>query len=260
MKLGACYNAFDGIELLESSIDSIRAVVDYVGVIYQEKSNFGNQPLEPVGPKIYRLVGMGKVDGVLEYVPEKYGGHLNELAKRNDGMMMCKHDGCTHFMSIDVDEFYVADELLAAKNEMLRGDFDSSACKMQTYYRTGEFVLDPLEEYFVPLIYKLDDRKLSMSTKWPVVADPTRRMEPGKIRIFEREEIQMHHMSYVRKDIRAKLINSSAYPNFKLRVEEIASHYENWEYGMQALLAGKERRLYNVTKVENKFNITDQCK
>ena len=35
MTLGACYNLFDGEELLESSIKSVRAEVAYVCVVYQ---------------------------------------------------------------------------------------------------------------------------------------------------------------------------------------------------------------------------------
>ena len=35
MKLGAAYNVFDGEELLENSIVSIRPEVDYVVVVYQ---------------------------------------------------------------------------------------------------------------------------------------------------------------------------------------------------------------------------------
>ena len=42
MKLGVSYNVFDGEELLESSIKSIRDNVDHISVVYQTISNFGN--------------------------------------------------------------------------------------------------------------------------------------------------------------------------------------------------------------------------
>ena len=41
MKLGVSYNLFDGEELLEGSIKQIRSEVDYISVVYQEVSNFG---------------------------------------------------------------------------------------------------------------------------------------------------------------------------------------------------------------------------
>ena len=37
-KLGVSYNLFNGEELLEASIKSIRQNVDYINVIYQEYS------------------------------------------------------------------------------------------------------------------------------------------------------------------------------------------------------------------------------
>jgi hypothetical protein len=42
MKLGCGYNLWDGEELLERSIESIRKHVDYVVVVYQTTSNFGS--------------------------------------------------------------------------------------------------------------------------------------------------------------------------------------------------------------------------
>ena len=42
MKLGVAYNVFDAEELLEYSINSIREFADYVVVVAQETSNYGN--------------------------------------------------------------------------------------------------------------------------------------------------------------------------------------------------------------------------
>ena len=42
MKLGVSYNIFDGEELLEGSIKQIKDQVDYISVVYQTISNFGN--------------------------------------------------------------------------------------------------------------------------------------------------------------------------------------------------------------------------
>ena len=43
MKLGLAYNLFDGEELLEYSLRSIRNNVDYISVQYQEISNHGEK-------------------------------------------------------------------------------------------------------------------------------------------------------------------------------------------------------------------------
>ena len=40
MKIGACYMVFDGEELLEFSIKSIRNSIDFISVTYQDFSYF----------------------------------------------------------------------------------------------------------------------------------------------------------------------------------------------------------------------------
>ena len=42
MRLGVSYNIFDGEEVLEGCIKQIREQVDFISVVYQTKSNFGN--------------------------------------------------------------------------------------------------------------------------------------------------------------------------------------------------------------------------
>ena len=41
MKLGISYNLFDGEELLEYSINSVRDSCDHINVVYQKISNWG---------------------------------------------------------------------------------------------------------------------------------------------------------------------------------------------------------------------------
>jgi hypothetical protein len=92
--------------------------------------------------------------------------------------------------------------------------------------------------------------------RFPVLVDPSRRLsifEPFKI--FQRKELEMHHMSYVRNDIRLKVENSSAYRNFAHRIEELVNHYENFKEGDQAMFAGKTCVYHNLQKVNNQFNI-----
>lgn len=256
MKLGVSYNIFDGEELLEFSSRSIRTCVDYIAVVYQELSNFGN----PANPGLVDLLRSLKernlIDDYVKYDPNlKLQPNANELAKRNIGLEMCRKNNCSHFLSIDCDECYKVKELNHAKNVVESGSFDSSACQMQTYYKTSEWALDPPEQYFVPLIYKLDDRKFVLSRPWPVAADPTRKLEPRKMIIFTRDEIEMHHYSFVRKDIMPKLINSSAGINYKDRMSFIGDYWKSWVPGTRALLTGKEDRYFNVVHRENTFGI-----
>ena len=72
---------------------------------------------------------------------------------------------------------------------------------------------------------------------------------------FERQDIEMHHLSYVRRDIGSKLRNSSAKANFNRNIDKIVDHFNKWTFGQKALLAGMEERLYDIKEVTPLFDI-----
>ena len=78
MKLIAIYSVFDGEELLEYSIKSIRNSVDYVLVIYQKISNFGviNNDVEN---KVMELKNNGLIDEIMYFKTIKQNPLLNEI-------------------------------------------------------------------------------------------------------------------------------------------------------------------------------------
>jgi hypothetical protein len=217
MKVGISYNVFDGEELLEPSIKSIRDNVDYISVVYQTVSNFGNPCDEGLVPLLEKLKEDGLIDEMFEYVPKvNKGGHFNETTKRNIGLYLSEGGGCDYHMAMDTDEFYTDEQFKYMKKTMEEGNYDSSASQMVTYYKEPIYRLEPKEEYYVSLLFKIKrGREYRIGHPFPVLVDPTRRMEPGNCKIFTREEVEMHHMSYIRKDLRKKLQNSSASPNFK---------------------------------------------
>jgi hypothetical protein len=250
MRVGVAYNVFDGEELLLPSVRRMRRFADKVVVVYSGTSNFGehNPGLAPVLERIERE---RLADVMVQHFPKKGAApHRNELDKRNLGLEQCLD--CDVFMTVDCDEFYVPEELDFALRVFVGTGRDSSACKMQTYYKRPDTVIVPAEEYYVPLFYRVDERRFRLSERWPLEADPTRKMPAGQLLEFDRNMIQMHHMSYVRADIRRKLRNSSANANFSARVEEIARWHDEWDGG-QALLAGRERRIYDTQTVEILF-------
>ena len=255
MRLGAAYNLFDGEELLEDSLKSIRSSVDFIIVIYQDISNFGHFSKIDLLSFLNGLKERGLLDDFILYTPDLFmKGHRNEIIKRNLGLEICKENRCTHFLSIDTDEFYKNDQLNYAKELIESKDFDSSACQMKTFYKTPEWRLDPPEQYYVPFIYKIDERIFNKAV-WPIFADPTRRMLPKKLKLFNRDELEMFHYSYVRKDIEIKLKNSSASVNFSNRINEISKYWDEWVPGTPVLVAGKEKKIFSVKKEENIFNI-----
>lgn len=225
MKIGVSYNLFDGEELLEASINSIRNNVDYISVVYQTVSNFGNPCDEGLVPLLEDLKEQGLVDELYFY-DVNLGEHCstNEMTKRNIGLGLSRTNGCTHHMSMDSDEFYTDEQFKHMKKVMVEGDYDSSACKLVTYYKNSGYKLQPNEEWYVSVLFKINERTY-ISTRgegysWDILmVDPTRRMDAGNCKVFTREELEMHHMSHVRKDLRKKYTNSSARINFGNKIE-----------------------------------------
>ena len=72
IKLGVAYNVFDGEELLEASIKSIRNCVDYICVVYQEISNFGMKCSDTLMETLNALHAQGLVDELISYTPRSF--------------------------------------------------------------------------------------------------------------------------------------------------------------------------------------------
>jgi hypothetical protein len=256
MKLGVSYNIFDGEELLEGSIKQIRPHVDYISVVYQVVSNFGNPCNPELVPLLERLKSEGLVDELFEYNPKiNKGGHSNEIQKRNIGLALSQGAGCTHHMSMDSDEYYITSEFENLKKLVEDGDYDSSFCQMQTYFKSPSFEIRPLNDYYVSLIFKIkNDSNFVMMGNSPVVVDPTRRINPIKNPlILKRSDIEMYHMSYVRKNIKSKLINSSSKEAFK-DIDGFLKMFQDYKLGETFFTTtppGNEKTIF----VENKFNI-----
>ena len=250
MKLACCYNIWDGEEFLIPSIKRMRQTAHKIVVVYSNLSNFGetNPGLKEV---LDRIETDKLADEIIQFFPHKGTPHQNELSKRNLGLERCLD--CDVFMTTDCDEFYDKTAFESALDKFVTGGYDSSACQMQTYYKHPDVRIVPAEDYFVPLFYKVDKRRFVLSERWPVLADPTRRMKPGKVLIFDRPNIEMHHFSMVRKNIVMKLRNSSAKMNFYTRIEEIIKWYDEWEAGSQAYFPGREIRKYVTEKIEPLF-------
>ena len=173
MKLGAAYNLFDGEELLEASILSIKQNVDYVCVVYQETSNFGIKCNESLLPCLFKLRNAGLIDELIPYIPKTFsleekkqlvssratgldlGGatpetisdtFFNEMTKREMGRLACEKAACTHFMSMDTDEFYLTNELFNLKQLVQKRGYEGVLAKMRYFFKYPECELLPLDE------------------------------------------------------------------------------------------------------------------
>lgn len=265
-KLGIAYNVFDGEELLPYSLQCVRDTAHYIVVVYQTTSNFGNKNKNLL-PLLEQLQEQKLIDELIEYTPQlkmidengnkvQKIGSINEQVKRNIGLEKCIENECGVFSSMDTDEMYLFEDYNKALKEFLDGGFDSSFCQMQTYYKRPDMIVSPPETYFVPLFYKISGRRSKFRFEfiqdYQVVCDGTRMIKAGFPKMFTRDEIEMHHFSYVRNSLDSKVENSSAQMGNREK-EMVKNHFNNWKYGEKGIFLGNQ--IFNLKETKNHFKI-----
>lgn len=273
MRLGVSYNLFDGEELLEASALSIRTEVDFISVVYQDVSNMGERKAPSVLPLLERLKHDGVIDDYRLYEPVLGEvASFNERRKRVLGMDLCAQHGCTHFISMDVDEFFRAPELAWAKGEILRNGIDVSAVSIVEYVKSPEwrlvsnYMFPPGNMdycFYMPFIVRIRRRMFWGSVRterFPCLVDPTRDfIRRGRFYLFPKHMIAMHHMSTVRKDLAKKYRNSSfaCLQNRAPQVAEIQAQVLGYSFNEKRLppdgmdFIGR----YPVMKVRDEFRV-----
>ncbi len=214
MRLGISYTVFDGVELLESAIKQIRHHVDFIHVAYQEKSWFGH-PMNPGDiEELKRLVKLKFIDSLEEFrgfkpiKPEGRGiiqSKQYETQKRQMGLDACLRKACTHFISMDVDEFYKTEEFKAAKDLIIRENISLSSCRFINYVKDPTYTRG-YDGATVPFICKISYGS-RMNKRFFTRCDPTRgvtKTVPGKNLQLPPNLVTMHHMETVRKDLHKK--------------------------------------------------------
>lgn len=247
---------FDGEELLEFAIKSIRDCVDHVSVTYQTVSYFGNSSDENLLKTLQLLKEKKLIDEIIYYETDLNLHHKeNELRLRNIGLESSKKAGCTHHISSDVDEFYKPDQLIFAKKAMMEDDYDFSVAPILYYYKNPRYLVWPPQDLVVSLIHPVRNsyNKEINFPEFPFHMETTRRFSSyKKYRVFSREEFEIHHMSYVRKDIRKKFNNSDNARFYDLK--NFYKKFDTYKLGERvALLPDYLNR--RTILVDNFFNI-----
>lgn len=258
MKLGISYSLFDGEELLEASLNSVRSCADYINVVYQKTSYYGEPAAQGVEALLNRLKEQGLIDEIILFEPDlKLKGGENEYRKRNVGFEAARSAGCDWFLGMDVDEFYFAEEVEKAKQYVLKHKIDASAVRFINYIKEPTYQWVSNQLGFVPFLIKiLPGRKLGRNQrKMPIEVDPTRGVVRfNKFWLFMDKEIVMHHMTAVRKDMRRKFINSSLNDCADYRAEREAKMNEILELKLRP---GEIKRWEGgfLREVPNQFDI-----
>ena len=234
MKIGVSYSVFDGEELLEASIKSIRSCVHYINVVWQEESWQGNKCSPNLKDFLFSLKDKGLIDEVILYPYKGIASSppAEERKKRNMGLEAAKKAGCNYFMNMDTDEFYNPDEFEKAKKLIIEKGATHTACSIYTYWKDPHFRSLNVEYLCVPFIYKIDKySKLEKVPDFPCRADATRHMAfknvlgGGKPKFFFINDVSMHHMSYIRADMMKKFNNASV--AYKDTVNGIMQQYND---------------------------------
>lgn len=230
MKLAVLYTVWNGLELLDGSIQQINNDVDTIVIGWQGVSHHGKKS-EEVEPFVRKLKRKYKKVVLFEFKPRGGDAKGEERRKHNQMIKVAQNESCTHFFFSATDHYYETEQFKAAKIKATQ--YDATASKMYTYFKKPEWRLDPIESYYMPFICKL---KVNMTYcrdtggKWNVYVDPALCIVPNdSFYEFTESELMMHHYSFVRKDISGKLKNAAARVNFNDKIENIIKGYESYD-------------------------------
>lgn len=214
MKLGVTYNLFNGEELLEASINSIRDEVDYINVVWQEYSWTGKKISPDATILIQRLLSEGIIDKLIKFEFEsKQDCDYNKLEcqKKNLGIKDLRKNECTHFMLMDADEFYFKDEFRKAKEFIRKNNITHSFCSIYDYRVSPNYRMQNTRDYSVSFIFKLTAfSKLfgrDRINNIPCRIDSRRAVPyiPLIHKFYYLNSVTMHHMTGIRNNYSIKM-------------------------------------------------------
>jgi len=247
MKLCAIFICWADWYMLRHAVDNIRPLVDGVIIIGSTHSNYGEHSAIPEEWH----------NGELHLREPKFHIPLHsETDKRNFGLDIAKRLGYTHFLMADSDEFYKQDEFVKAKERVLRENLSGLVCPVVVYFKSPTLCLGR-DVTLVPHIHKLTKTiRHEFNRAYPnawingqIRIDPSRSLNINSGVIYT-EEIELHHMSWIRKDYNLKIRNSTARMN--LQRSTITEDLILAKDGVMCKFYAKQ--LYTV---ENRFNIPD---
>lgn len=214
---------WDDWDWLELNLKNSFKWLDEIIIVWSENSNYGDHSPRPNMNSIE-----GKWPRYINFEPDlKNTPQQNETLKRNIGLDWARKTDCTHFLMMDADEFYTEDDIEKGLEEI--GDNDGLVCKIKTYFKSPSLTVGD-EGTLVPFIHTLNSKFMfGMNHQYPfawteldripfthgkkIRIDPTRQIIGANQNYITWSEATMHHYSWIRKDIKKKISNSSAKMN-----------------------------------------------
>lgn len=221
----------DDMEMLARSIERHEPFVDGIILSIQELSN-----KHEYGGRWNQCVPIQFPNKTIPifYTPRHINTKENERIKHNLMIQNAKKQGFTHFIMCACDHFYDKETFENAKKLHLEHDLDVTFTKMITYYKYENWVLWPLENYYMPFIHKMHpNTEISNTVKYPVLVDPSVKVNTFQnYKVMDLKDGVLHHYSMVRKDIQKKFRNAASSIRWtKEQVETFTNEYENAKIG-----------------------------
>ena len=257
-KLGLCIIAFEGCEHLYNIISELRQSVDYVSIGLQKVSYHGDKisPLDLA--EIYRLRDEDKlVDNILDIELDiSKEPRVQETDKRNILIQDAQDHGCSHCIVIDSDEYYTRKSFEEACKKIDENNYEITYCQYINYYHDyNHFLVYPFKDgMHVPFVTRVKYRHSFECTDFPKPSDPTRRFvrpyngeritigpngQQYKVKnytvdyhIFNWNEVKMHHLSWLRADIRKKLnmwSSKKCFKNYNDLIDQAVSCFDRFD-------------------------------
>lgn len=254
-KLALLYTFWTGddVDMLIRSIEQHKEHVDMIVVDFQIVSNKGETDNKISLDRIRLKKAVMDLDskGVLiSFEPNlSLSTKQNERNKHNDMIEVAKHSGCTHFILSAADHFYSKEMFDYGKEVMQTTDTDVILTRMRTYYKQDNWILDPIEEYYMPFIHKLTvNTEITTRVKYPVVVDPSVKVSTAQKFHIASDEYLMDHYSMVRMDIEKKFRNAASSIRWtKEDVQTFINEYQNAKVG-DSIKYFQGRKIVEYTK------------
>ncbi len=250
-KLGYGIIVFDDVCHLRNMLTEVRPHCDEIVICLQNDSYYGVPIDQKVIEHVKLLVEEKLVDDVIWFKPENFheeeGNHAPrfvETDKRNFILNYLQSKGCSHAMVIDSDEYYDGEDFVRAKGLLnAKDNIKVSYCQYVNYYRDYRHLMVWPFFPYVPFITEIQYRFDFKNGSFDKPSDPTRRYlipeEGGTYCTLAFKTVKMHHLSWIRQDIRQKIDNWSSRKYFDhipgLR-DRIIDRYDNYKEGQNAVI------------------------
>jgi len=256
MKLVLCYTVFNGLELLEKSISSMYEHVDEILICYQSTSNKGefNSEVEPFVQYLERKYN--KITLSYFYPTFPLSTKQQERIKHTNMMKDARMLGATHYIIAACDHFYTHEDIVRTKQIVIDNDIDVTLTRMKTYYKKPTWMIEPMEEYYMPFISKMYPNTKYINENrsfYPVTVDPSVMVNTcEKILVMNPDECILHHFSMIREDIENKFRNAAASIRWNAKqIETFINEYKNAKPGDEISYFQKRK----LVECDNLFNI-----